>query len=303
VTSAHTLATGVVSFLDNSTSIGSGAIGAGGVATFSTNRLATGSQTIVAVYSGDNNFYGSTSSSLTQTVTRGSVTSVSLTSNVAPSSLGQGVTFTASVVGPAAAPTGTVTFELAGTSLGTLTLGGSGQATFSTATLPQGADVLTAVYGGDTNYSGQTSAGYTQNVVSTTSGLNIVKGGQVVNPINRDQMAQTIAVQNNGAAALPGGFGLNLTGLGSAGPGGSAVSIQKVTVTVGGTTTTLAAGTGFFLGASGWEIDVSQSLFPGGQLPAGLSFSVSILFQDATAPFVPGSPIGYGVGTEVNQPY
>jgi hypothetical protein len=140
-------------------------------------------------------------------------------------------------------------------------------------------------------------------VVSTTSGLNVVKGGQVLNPINHHQMAQVITVQNNGAGALAGGFGLNLTELGSAGPGGSAVSIQKVTVTVGGTTTTLAAGTGFFQDASGWEIDISPSLFPAGQLPAGTSFSVSILFQDASAPFVPGSPIGYGVATVTGQPY
>lgn len=59
--------TGTVSFFDGSTQIGS-AILSSGVGVFVTSSLAAGSHVIAAVYSGDSNFNGSTSSSLTETV-------------------------------------------------------------------------------------------------------------------------------------------------------------------------------------------------------------------------------------------
>jgi hypothetical protein len=60
-------------------------------------------------------------------------------------------------------PTGTVTFRDGSTTLGTGTLSG-GQARFTTSSLSVGTHTITAVYGGDSNFSGSTSAPLTQTV-------------------------------------------------------------------------------------------------------------------------------------------
>ena len=103
-----------------------------------------------------------------------------LTASATTITTGASVTFTATVTGAAgstATPTGTITFYNGGTSLGTGTVT-SGVATLSTTALPTGSDAITAVYGGDTNFSGSTSASLpvTVNatapvVVSTTTAL------------------------------------------------------------------------------------------------------------------------------------
>src|SRR5207302_6439180 len=107
----------------------------------------------------------STSSTLTQNVNQaGSPTTVSSSAN--PSVFGQSVTFTATVTASApgaGTPTGTVTFKDGATTLGTGTLS-SGTATFATSTLSVAAHSITAVYGGDTNFTGSTSSALTQTV-------------------------------------------------------------------------------------------------------------------------------------------
>jgi len=59
--------TGVVTFLDDSTTMGTGTVTAG-VATFSTTGFSNGSHSITAVYGGDGNYNGSTSPALTEKV-------------------------------------------------------------------------------------------------------------------------------------------------------------------------------------------------------------------------------------------
>jgi hypothetical protein len=90
----------------------------------------------------------------TLTVTK--ATSVlSVTSSLNPSVFGNSVTFTLTVGGSGSGvvPTGTVTFTEGGTTLLPATaLNGSGQATYTTSTLPVGANTLTLNYSGDTNY-------------------------------------------------------------------------------------------------------------------------------------------------------
>ena len=60
-------ATGTVTFKDGSTTLGTGAISSG-TATYGTSALSVGSHSITAVYGGDSNYNGSTSSVLTQTI-------------------------------------------------------------------------------------------------------------------------------------------------------------------------------------------------------------------------------------------
>ena len=58
---------GTVTFLDGSTSLGSGTL-SGGVATFTTSSLATGTHSITATYAGGGLFGGSSSAALTETI-------------------------------------------------------------------------------------------------------------------------------------------------------------------------------------------------------------------------------------------
>lgn len=60
--------TGTVTFSDGTTALGMGALGSSGSGSYSTANLTAGVHTITAVYSGDGNYLGSTSSTFTQTV-------------------------------------------------------------------------------------------------------------------------------------------------------------------------------------------------------------------------------------------
>jgi CBS domain-containing protein len=87
----------------------------------------------------------------------------SVVSSSTPTVYGSTVTFTATVTNGA---TGTVTFKDGATTLGTGTLNGSSPntATFSTAALLAGSHSITAVYGGDSTFSGSTSSILTQTI-------------------------------------------------------------------------------------------------------------------------------------------
>lgn len=114
-------------------------------------------------------------------------TTTSLTSSLNPSTVGQSVTFTATVNAPSGKPTGTVTFFDGTTILGTGTLSGN-TATFTTTSLPAGSHNITSVYNGSTGYSGSTSSILTQVVTapitstttSVASSLNPSVSGQSV---------------------------------------------------------------------------------------------------------------------------
>jgi hypothetical protein len=153
-------ATGTVTFMDGASTLGTSALNGSGVATFSTSSLLVGNHSITAQYGGDGSHGSSTSSPLSQTVNKVGTTTT-LTSSSNPSKSGSPVTFTATV--SASSATGTVQFFDGATSLGTASLS-SGQASFSTSTLSAAKHSITAVYSGDGNFSGSTSAVLSQNV-------------------------------------------------------------------------------------------------------------------------------------------
>jgi hypothetical protein len=84
------------------------------------------------------------------------------TLSAAPSSatVGTAVNLTATVaeVGSSSVPTGTVTFKDGTTSLGSMTLNGTGIAVFTASSLAVGAHSITAAYGGDAANGGSTSS-------------------------------------------------------------------------------------------------------------------------------------------------
>ena len=161
-----TSATGTVQFNIDGVSFGSPVpLSNGSASSGATIALTSGNHSVTAVYSGDANYNGSTSSVLTQVVNKIS-TAVTLSSSAPYSADGQSVTFTASV-SPTIA-TGAITFKDGVTTLGTGTLSG-GQTTYSTTTLSIGVHSITAVYGGGTNYAGSTSSVLTQTVTTVTA--------------------------------------------------------------------------------------------------------------------------------------
>lgn len=85
-------------------------------------------------------------------------TTTSLMSSTNPSTVGQPVTFTATV-SPVNAPppTGTVTFFDGATNIGSSPVNVSGVATLTTSALAAGPHSITATYSGDANYAGSTS--------------------------------------------------------------------------------------------------------------------------------------------------
>src|SRR6185369_10178302 len=133
--------TGTVTFKDGAATLGTGTLNGSGQTTFSTSGLAVGSHSITAVYAGDGNFNTSTSPTLTEVVNKAD-TSTSVATSLSPTVFGQSVTFTATVSASApgaGTPGGTVTFKDGAATIGTGTLNGSGQATFTTSALTLGA--------------------------------------------------------------------------------------------------------------------------------------------------------------------
>ena len=127
-----------------------------GVATISL-MLAPGTYSVVATYAGDTNDGGSQSAPLSLTINQATTTTTLMVSPD-PSTYLSPVTFTAVVAGNGAIPTGTVEFFASGTLIGAGTLNTSGVAIVTYANLAIGTYTITAVYEGDVNDAGSTSA-------------------------------------------------------------------------------------------------------------------------------------------------
>jgi hypothetical protein len=146
--------TGSVIFKNGSSQIGSATL-TDGTAMLTTHVLPVGKLSLAAIYHGDVQSAGSTSTLLMQTVQAAATTTV-LTSSRNPAPHGKSVTFTAKVSSATVVPTGTVTFSDGGTVLATVNLA-AGKAIYSTSSLATGSHSLTAVYSGNANITGSTS--------------------------------------------------------------------------------------------------------------------------------------------------
>jgi hypothetical protein len=165
---------------------GASAAGQGGIATYTTATLLGGNHPVTGVYSGDTNYLGNTGAlNSPLTVGPGSATAV-VASSLSPSNYGVSVTFTATVTGPNATPTGTITFLDGATTIGSGSLDGTGKATMATSILVVGNHPITVQYGGDSNFNAVASSSITQTVnavaatVTATSSINPSSFGQSV---------------------------------------------------------------------------------------------------------------------------
>jgi RHS repeat-associated protein len=148
------IVSGSVTFKDGATTLGTGTI-ASGVATYATTALTSGAHSLTAVYAGDANNNTSTSTVLTQTV-NAALGSINLAATPNPVIAGQSATLTATLTGNN--PTGSVTFKDGATTLAPAVTLSGGVASLSLSTLALGSHNLTAVYAGDANNPGVTSA-------------------------------------------------------------------------------------------------------------------------------------------------
>ena len=165
VTANAGVAAGTVNFYNGTTLLGAGALNGAGVATLSTSTLPVGAYTITAAYQGNSNDTASTSAGLVLTVIQ-ATTSVKLATSAASVVITNSVTFTATVSGNGGSPTGNVTFTDGSNTLGSVAVNNSGVATYTTSALTVGQHNITAVYGGDANDAGSTSAGLTVTVTA-----------------------------------------------------------------------------------------------------------------------------------------
>ena len=168
--------TGTVDFADSGVTIGSESV-SGGQATFQTSALALGGHTVTAVYEGDFNFVGSSSSSaVIQQVDQAS-TSVGVSADHNPGSVGQTITYTATVTvnSPGSGvPTETVSFSDGGVAISscqglTLPAGPVLQVTCAQTYGTNVSHTITATYSGDNNFVGATSDQYTENLAQTST--------------------------------------------------------------------------------------------------------------------------------------
>jgi hypothetical protein len=229
-------ATGMVSFTDGQTLLGTTAINpVYGTADFTTSTLSAGSHAVMATYGGDVNYLGSTSGIVTQEVLR-AASITSLTSGPNPSSVGQQVTFTATVT-PASA-VGTVNFMEGVNVLGTGTLSG-GKATFLTSGLSTGSHQVTASYPGNSDVAGSTSPAVTQVVTSTPSPdftIMAAPPSRTISPGSRTTYAVTITRISGFSKTIY----LSVSGL----PSGATGSFSPSYLSGSRTTSTLTVRTG-----------------------------------------------------------
>lgn len=158
----------LITFEQGTKVLGTGSL-TGGSATFTISTLTTGSANEVkAVYGGDSTYAGSTSSSVAQVVDAASTTTA-LVSSQNPANVGQSVTFTASLTSQfGVTVTGSVAFYSGSKKLGTVTLSSAGTASYSSSTLAQGSDSITATYDGNKSFLTSTSSSLSESIENGT---------------------------------------------------------------------------------------------------------------------------------------
>ena len=191
--SASSTPSGTVTFYDGTTTLGEGTLNGSGVATYATTALNAGSHSITAAYGGSSTFAASTSAATIITVSAPTLTATTtaLTASATTVNAGTDVSFSATVTpfSGTGTPTGTVTFMNGTTALGTGTLSG-GAASYSTSSLATGADSITAVYSGDSNFSGSTSTAVVVTVTAVTPSFTIADS-PASGTVTAGQSAQT----------------------------------------------------------------------------------------------------------------
>ncbi len=197
--------TGLVSFFNGPTLVGSAALDGTGTGIASFAATAASPYAITAVYAGDTTYKVSESAPQTVAVLGGAVgTTTTLASSNTSAGTGTAITFTATV-SPAVAtygsPGGSVTFLDGSTSLGTGTLSG-GVATFTTSSLGTGTHPITATYAGAGLFGGSSSAAVTETVGTPGFTVTPTSGSLTITAGSSGQISFTVQPMYGFAAAV-----------------------------------------------------------------------------------------------------
>ena len=163
--------TGVVTFMDGATVLGTAPLLAG-AATWTTSFSVIGSHNLKATYVGDANNPATVTPTVVEVINNGPVTTITTTSNPVYTKRAISITATLSSGNN---PTGTVTFMDGATRLGAATVG-SGTAEFPITFTAPGLHSLTALYSGDTNNAATVSPVFAQTVLSSPSVTTLLTG-------------------------------------------------------------------------------------------------------------------------------
>jgi hypothetical protein len=297
---------GSVVFQDGSTTLGSATLDANGEATFTTSSLSVGSHVISATYGGGS-YFGASIGTMTESIVAAASTTA-LTSSANPSALGQAVTFTATVAASGSGvptPTGTVTFtdQTTGTTLGTGTLNGSGQATVSTSMLGIGAHNVVASYGGDSNF-GSSNGSLNQTVGQSASSTTITSSGNSSVFGQAVTFTATVAASGSGLPTPSGTVTFTDQTTGTTLGSGTLNGSGQATVS----TSTLGVGTHNVLAAYGGDSNfgssngtltqtVAQAMTTTAVVSSTNASTGAVTFTATVAPVAPGSGTPSGMVT------
>jgi hypothetical protein len=266
VTGSSGAFTGSVDFFADGVSVGSAALNAMGVATLSDSSLTPGAHTISAAYSGDTSTLASTPLAIRQVVD-----TIPTTTALTTSTVSGGVNPVASVTGSSGPmPTGTVTFKIGTTSLGSSLLNASGVATLAPG-LAAGTYSVVAYYGGDALHSPSTSKPMVLAEVVSPFSLTVMPASFTM--AASQSATATIALASNGSfsdtiALACGSLPMGVT---------CQFSSSNVSLAAGGTATAqLTIGTGSTVGSNSSDSDF-RSGRPNTAL-AGLWLPLSVFF-------------------------
>jgi hypothetical protein len=253
-------------------------------------------------------------------------TTTIVTSNVNPSTFGQAATFTATVTAAGGlVPTGTVTFKDGAADIGTGTLS-SGSATFATTALAVGNHSITAVYGGNSSFSGSTSSIYTQTVnggvvvnpgpggggggssaPTSITGVGSINVGSIVNAVGTfSQSATVTSSEGLATVSIPRGTTGTVNGLSL-----STITVTQQTAPPSPSAKFKLLGTAYDFGPNGATFNPPISLAFGynpANIPAGIAEnSLGVAFYDSAAGqwvALPGSVVydeGYTITVQVSH--
>jgi len=172
VTSSDGSPGGTVVFKQGANTLGTAAVNTTtNEATFTTSSLALGTNSLTATYKGSAGFSASNSAAVKEAIVAAPIaTTTTLATSSNPGTLGQTITFTATITptSGATAPGGTVTFLYGATTLGTAAVSTSTHEAFiTTSSLPFGMDSITAVYGGTKGFTASTTSEALNETINT----------------------------------------------------------------------------------------------------------------------------------------
>jgi hypothetical protein len=224
-------------------------------------------------------------------------TAITFASSGSPSTYGQSVTFTMTVaasVSNGAAPTGSMTVKNGSTVIGSGTLV-SGEFKVSTSSLPVGADVLSAVYSGDTNYQPHTVT-LTQTVQKEASNTVLVSSANPAGPNQLLTFTATVTSNNTGQPTGTVTFldGSTIIGSSSVNSSGTA-TFSTSTLIIGNHSITASYGGDSNFNASTSTVlsqIVKESSSTALSAPASANLNQSVTFTATVTPAGNGAPTG-----------